>query len=409
MTQTSLPARATLVALSLCATATMAQDQARPFYVGAAQAFTYDSNLFRARKGPSEVDDVISTTSLLAGISRPFGRQRLFGDLAIRHNNYQDASQLNNTGHELKVGVDWETVGRLSGTVSYSHNESQALFGDDDGPVITDRENTEKSQEFLARALLGAQARLGLEAIYVHRRLDYSAQEYEFKELQQDSLSLGVLYRPSGLLTLGAAIRGTRGEYPYASATTPRKDEFDRRDIDLTAAWTPSGLSTLSARLSFSKEEHDLIGSRDFSGTTGALSWEYKPTGKLTFLTELIRDTGAESGFNNSQGGSQATQVGNTSRISEALQLRALYEATAKIALNAEGRYERRDLVTNGPTSTDAGEDKTAQLSLGIRYAPTYNWTLGCSVGYVKRSASSSVSYGYDANTASCLAKFLIQ
>ena len=161
--------------------------------------------------------------------------------------------------------------------------------------------------------------------------------------------------------------------------------------------------------LSFSKEEHDLIGSRDFSGTTGALSWEYKPTGKLTFLTELIRDTGAESGFNNSQGGSQATQVGNTSRLSEALQVRALYQATAKISVNAEGRYEQRDLVTTGLTSTDAGDDKTAQLSLGIRYAPTYNWTLGCSVGYIKRGASSSVSYGYDANTASCLARFLIQ
>ena len=85
-----------------------------PYYIGASQAFTHDSNIFRVADECAETADAVSTTALLAGIDQPFGRQRGFGNAHVRYNKYQDQSQLDNTSYRLAAGLDWETVERLS-------------------------------------------------------------------------------------------------------------------------------------------------------------------------------------------------------------------------------------------------------------------------------------------------------
>jgi len=371
--------------------------------------------LFRVANGLPKTSDTYSTTSLLAGIDQPFGRQRFFADAAARLNRYQDSSQLNNTGYGLAVGLDWETIQNLSGRVSYSLNENLARFGADEGPALTTK-NMERSQEFLARAQYGRVSLLSIEGIFTHRQLDFSAPQFAFQEYKQDAVSLGLLYRPSGLLTLGAAARHTKGEYPFAVETAPgvfQTDDFSRNDIDLTAVWVPTGLSTVRARLSYTKVSHDAVASRDISAGTGAVSWEYKPTGKLAFTTELIRDTGAEASFNRLNPGS-VNSIGNNSKVSTSLSVRGLWEATAKIQVEANARYVERDLVDtfalpSGAASTEAGSDKFAEAKLGVNYAPIRSVLLGCALGYEKRGSSSAVSYAYTASVVSCSGQFKLQ
>jgi hypothetical protein len=390
-----------------------AMAQANPFYIGAAQGFTRDSNVFRVATGQPETADTFSTTSLLAGADLPFGRQRFRADLAGHHNKYRDNDQLDHTGYAATVGLDWETIERLSGRIGYTTNRSMAPFGADDGPALT-TENLATTQEFVLAAQLGLVSLLSLQAAAKHRELDYSAVEYNYLELKQDSIEAGVLYRPSGLLTLGAAVRHTKGEYPFAVQTSPgvfETDEFDRNDFDLTASWNATGLSTLHGRLSYTKESHDVVGSRDLSGVTGALSWDYKPTAKLAFTTDIIRDTGAESAFSTVAVGGQ---TGSSSQLSSILQLRALYEATAKIRFDASARYVERELVNtfglpSGALSTNAGSDRTSQVKLGVNYAPVRNGLLGCSAGRERRTSSSTVSYSYSANVSNCFVQFKLQ
>lgn len=384
--------------------------EASPYYLGAGLGFTRESNLFRAPDSAAKTSDVIYTTSLLAGFNRPISRQRFFGDAIVEYNRYRDNDQLNNTAYGVNIGWDWATIERLSGTLAYTTNQSQTSFGVNQGPLITNKRNTERTQQFLARGQLGATSLLSLETVYIHRNLDYSAVEFNFAEFEQDSLSLGVLYRPSGLLTLGIAGRGTRGKYPFAAAVPPQEDKFDRQDLDLTAVWVPTGLSRINARLSYTKEDHERLPQRDFSGVTGALGWEYKPTAKLTFNTDLIRDTGSEATFNG-LAAAGANSVSNTSNVSSSIQVRVLYEFSAKILFDANARYVDRDLVnTVAAVPTPAGSDKTAYASLGARWSPTRNWLLGCAVGYEKHGGSSPITpLAYDANTFGCSARFTLQ
>lgn len=381
--------------------------QADPYYLGASQAFTWESNVFRVAEGQPESRDTYSTTALLAGVNQPVGRQRFFGDAVVGYNRYQDNSQLNHTAYGVDVGLDWETIESLSGRLGYTDKQILARYGADQGPAITTR-NLERSREFTARGQYGMVSLFSIEASFVHRQLDYSAPEFAFQEFKQDAVRLGVLYRPSGLLTLGAAGRYTEGVYPFAVETTPgsfQSDPFTRNDVDLTAVWVPSGDSTVRLRVSHTKEDHEVAIGRNLSQWTGAIGWDYKPTGKLAFTSEVFQDTGAESAFSGlAQTGSNA--VGNYSALSTTVSIRAQYEASAKIQLEAGGRYIKRDLVSFGAPVQTTGTDQLGQAKLGLTWTPTRSLLFGCFVGWERRGTDSPLSYAYTANLASCLGKF---
>jgi hypothetical protein len=390
--------------------------QVSPYYIGAAQAFSHDSNIFRVADGNPRISDVWSTTSLLAGIDQPIGRQRVYADANIAYNKYQDLDQLDGTGYIVGLGLDWATVERLSGTLKFNASEALADYGSADTPATTEK-NIERSQEALASVRLGgAASRFNLEGTLSHRELNYSLDSWDRYEYRRDTVGLGVIYRPSGALTLGVGARYTRGTFPRFTKDPSGAyiaDDYDRNDVDLTAVWEATGASRVNARISFTDESHDIAGARDFSDWTGAIAWDWRPTGKLRFLTELARDSGQELNPLSSTGGA-ISAVGDTSQLADKIQVQAFYDATAKIQLNALARYTHRSLVDTlsvggGGTITSAGNDDTTTLSLGIRYNPTRTIQIGCSIGTESRNADSTVSYDYSANAASCFAQIRLQ
>ncbi|MBE7418031.1 MAG: hypothetical protein HS128_09805 [Ideonella sp.] len=406
-------ALAAFAALGVASGAVLAEPN--PYYIGIAQAFTHETNLFRVPRGQPETSDTYSTTSLLAGLDQPIGRQRLFADLAARYNRYRDQDQLNHTGYSALVGTDWEALDKLSGRISYNINDALTSFGSDQAVRLT-KKNIEKSQEFVARAQYGSASLLSIDGGYTYRKLDYTAPEYAAQEYAQNAVNLGMLYRPGGSLTLGVAGRHTRGKYPFAVQPSPgvfQQDDFKRDDVDLTAVWVATGLSTVSARLSHTKVTHETVASRDVTGTTGSIRWNYKPTAKLTFDTEYIRDTGAESSFNFISL-ANGNSIGNDSQLSNTVVFRALYDATAKIQADLSARYVERDLVntvalSSGASSTQAGRDRLGVFRLGLNYTPTRSLLFGCSYQYEKRGSTSVVSYPYTARVVGCFGQFKLQ
>jgi hypothetical protein len=406
-----------VVALLGAGVAGSAVAQVSPYYIGASQAFSHDSNVFRVADGFPKASDVWSTTSLLVGIDQPISRQRIYADANIAYNKYQDLDQLDGSGYRLGLGLDWATVERLSGTLKFNASEALADYGAADTPSTTEK-NTERSQEALASVRLGgAAARFNLEGTFSHRELNYSLDSWDRYEYRRDTVGLGLIYRPSGALTLGAGARYTKGTFPRFAQDASGAyiaDDYDRNDIDLTAVWEATGASRVNARISFTDESHDVAGARDFSDWTGAIAWDWRPTGKLRFLTELARDSGQELNPLTSGGGS-ISAVGDTSQLADQLQVQAFYDATAKIQLNALARYTHRSLVNTVSvpggivTTTAAGNDNTTTLSIGAQYNPTRTIQIGCSVGTESRNADSVVSYDYSSDYASCFAQILLK
>lgn len=416
--QRLLPLAAALLAL---AATSAAQAETSPWYLGVSQAITHDSNIYRIGDQQSlgaglSKSDKLSTTALIGGFNQPYSRQRFSGSASLRSSRYQSNEQLNNNGFGLKLGWDWETANRLSGSLSASADRSLAQFNslNSVGAVET-RRNLIDDRSVDGVVRLGVVTRYTLEATLGHRQRHYSATEYDRYEYRQNSGSIGVRFRPSDLLTLGAALRLTQTDYPRYAQTVSGGligDQVNRQDLDLTAQWRPSGNSDLSLRLSPTRSRSDLNTTSDFSGLTGAASWGWQATGKLRFTTHLSRDTGQST---------QAYDLGNLglgavdySRTTTGLNLRADWAATAKISAYTSLAYSRRALVDT-PTlngnqlGQTAGRDNTSQFSLGARWAPTRAIQLGCDLSTERRGSDGRLTVGMNGSSLGCHGQFTIQ
>lgn len=371
-----------------------AQADPNPYYIGASTSVGYDSNVFRL---PQAVSDTTYSYGLLGGFDQTVGRQRLYANGTARETRFSDLKQLNYTNYNALAGIDWQTVYSLSGTLSYSTSQSLYNYGGN-STIQSTAKNVENRDEIVAKGRWGASSLLSLDTSYTRRKLSYSDPAYRSNALEQDGWSVGLTYRPSALLSVGTAARYTQGKYQLSR-------DFDRYDLDLTGTWTPTGLSTINARLSYGKRmSRNGVSELDFKGTTGQLSWAYQPTGKLRFTTAFSRDSGAESGFLNVNG-EQLSGVGDNSRLTNTLTANSNYSLTSKIQLNAAILVSNRSLK-NGPLD---GNDTLRTATLSANYAILRNVSAGCSVRRESRSASGQGSFDFRNSSVTCSAQISLQ
>ena len=406
------------VVAALCLTAqthTPTQAQTSPYYLGISLAVLNDSNVFRSRDnsvlptGLSRADTVI-TTSLLAGIDQPIGRQRVFGTLSLSDNRYANNDYLNYPGYGLNAGVDWSTVERISGTLSMRANQVQRKFNESSGATIDPLKNIENSLGVDAAFRVGAVTKWSAEASLGFSRVGYSNPAFANSETDQRSASIGTRWSPSSIINFGSALRYTLGNYPA------RNDRFTAYSIDLTSAWTPGGASSAYIRLSPTRLAYDNATASDFSGLTGAATWQWQPTGKLQLNTTLSRDTNEDSYNQRLLVPVSPTQVESlqitTNDVNSTTRLRIAldYAATGKIAATTSASVARRSLNRTNSLVALSDDDLTSTVSLGARWSPTRGTQLGCEFARESRTTGRGVlSLPYRANTFGCTGQLLLR
>lgn len=388
-------------------------DDPFPYYFGVRQAFFWNDNLYKQVEG-QERSDVYSSTSLLAGIDQPIGRQRFFLDGSVNFDRYQDEKTLDNDGYNITTGLDFNTVGNLSGTLRYSALRGLADYGGPDSVTLTEK-NVQRTEVFAGNANWGLTRRFSLTALAEHRSLDYSAEAYKPNEYTQNVFGGGVRYGLQELMTFGLGYRVTKTDRPYAQLlpTVPptyASDEGDREDIDLTMSWSPSALSTFNFRVSKTTEDRSNPAFADIDAWTGAMSWQYRPTAKLAFDLGLTRDTGSEILAANVGGGGQTGTVQNydTDRITNTGRLGVTYDATSKVRFNLS--------ASNSKTTSEGGnglsdDTRTQHYLLGVRYAATNSLSLGCGYDYEKQNDSDGggTSRVYKSSLVNCFGQYTIR
>lgn len=386
----------------------------RPWYIGVSQTFTRDDNVFR--NVGNKTADTISSTGVLGGVDWRPGRQRLYLDATAAKNKFDKLEQLDNTSHSVSTGLNWETVGDLSGSFRFSSRKSMtdsSVIGFGAVPPAPDLKDIEKVRAASAGVRWGFSSALGVEGTVERRKLDLSLSNQ--RDTTQDSAWLGLRWRGGGELSFGVAGRATQAETPLFQPLLPliltggvpqlgpvEPDETDRKDLDFSVSWVPSGLSTITGRISLTKEDHTAPSRADFDGVTGAVNWEYKPTGKTVIRSALIRDTSDQASFLSLEHIGLAGLQFENSRLSWIGVVEADWAATAKIMVNGSLRHVRSDFETlDGP-----GFSSTAtKLGLRAHYQATRTIGLGCSLSHERGSSSSD----FRANITSCYGQFVLQ
>ncbi|HKX42874.1 MAG TPA: hypothetical protein VJO99_17085 [Burkholderiaceae bacterium] len=396
-----------------------------PYYIGASETVSHDSNVFRVPNGPS---DTFSTTSLLGGFDQQISRQRFHGNATVGLSRYRNETNLNNTNYGVNAGWDWQTIEKLSGTVSASLTQALASMNDNSTAITTAR-NMVKTQQYGFTGRYGGDSLLSLEGALSHSKVTYS--EVTSNDANSDSASFGVYYRPGATLRLGTAVRYSDTESPQGVRQvdgTLGSNTEKGHYLDLTADWRPTVLTTVAGRVSWTRQTNTAVTARDFSGVTGFLSGRWQATGKLVLNTTLSRDAGVNGNFftlnttptTTPQQGQQTTQpvtgLSESSQVTNSVSFGANYAATAKIsvAANAALRYGRLvDTVTaGGSSSTDERHDNSRHYTIGVNYAAARFWQLGCQFQRFTRDLEASAlnaGISYSSNLTSCTAQFTLQ
>jgi hypothetical protein len=424
LTRPTLP---TLALAALLVSGAARGDEPNPWYFGASETLTHESNLYRigtnaagqAQTLPpgTSASDLVSNTALIGGIDQPFGRQRARGSINAGQSRYKNNRKLDTPTYTLDLALDWATIERFSGTLSLGARQSQAKYDTvTTNGVVATRPNVANNRNIEALGRMGLVSKLSIEARLGYSEVRYSAVDYQRNDYQQQVASLGINFRPSGLLTLGSALRQTRGEHPKfqpLGADQYLADNFTRNDLDFSANWQPSQVSQLTGRLSATRTHYASQSLRDSDATTGNLAWNWQPTGKLKLRTELRRDYG-QDGQLADFGAIAGSGVVDYNRTSTTLRLSADEQISAKTSLTAAIQQAHRTLVNTavvpaGTLATENGGDDTLTVSLGARWAPSRSTLLGCNLSREQRRTDSTLSTNLNAAVLGCFGQITLQ
>ena len=403
--------------LGLClglAFSAAASAQANPYYIGANQAFSYNSNLYSSRS--NELSSWYSTTSIVGGFDQPVGRQRFYGSGNFGYNYFfnEDARSLNSNSFGVNVGWDWQTIERLSGTARFASNQSLVYYDIAGGLPNAREKNIQNVSELDLTGRYGISPDIGLNLGYTYRKVNFSLPQYAYNEYNQNVGSIGLSYGSHGIWTYGAAFRFTRTEYPFYPHPLPSRelgDTGDGKNFDFTIRWVPSALSTVNVRLSYSDINYDINQAQDFRGFNGSLSWTWLPTGKIRSTLTFIGAPGYASTFYAFVG--EPVRVDN-SRFTRTVRWNASYLATGKTSFTASLDLTKDYLEQTIFSKTQQGSDLVTIGSVGVSYAPTRNSLLACNVSYTDRSVSENaeryaMSYPYSSTMFSCSGQLVLQ
>ncbi len=387
----------------------VARAETDPYVLSVTQAFSADTNLFRAPEGAPVSRDIVSSTGVRLGVDQPFGRQRFSAGLGVNLNRYKNNTQLNNTDHQLSARLDWATVERVSGELSVEQRESLYRYDLDSQSRFTAK-NVLRTTGAALQARVGVVTQWTLEAGWAGNQSQYSADAFSNRDVRQQILNAGVRWSESDAMSVRLGGRYSEGRFPNFGV---EPDAFRRNDFDLSTVLKPNGVSTINARASVTSESHSVQSQRDVSTWTGDLGWNWQPTGKLNVELKLSRDSSVGS---SSYGTALNLVDSSDTRVSRAVQLNARWEASAKIQVTARLASARRNLdnafISGGAVLPSEGRDRTDSFGLSVRYQPLRSVELGCDVGRERRltdADSLAVTYPYRATTASCYGQFSLR
>lgn len=404
--------------------AAAAHGETSPYYIGSSLSYSHQSNVLGladgqdvnaalSQLGYTSKSDNVTSLALVGGFDQQISRQRVFGDLTLRNNQYAHNDLLNNNSYALTTGLDWQTVNRLSGTVKVRANRDLIHYSSVDQP--SGQKNLISTRQADLTARLGGVTALTIEGGAGYRSVNYSDSSYDSNEYSQAYGSLGVRYWPSGTTSLGLSVRETEGKYPHFAVDAsgqPQADNFSRQDIDLSTSIELSGATNLTARLSHTKIEYDFR--QDFSGFTGQLGVNYQATGALQLHAEFARDRGQDLRFVFVNPDAEVVQA-ETSSLTTVWRTNASYALTAKTALNANLSYTRRPIALNSTsltsnTSSDGeGRETRRQYGIGVSWAPTRTSQVGCNLSRERRKSDTVEQLNLTSNVTSCYAQLTLQ
>ncbi len=249
----------------------------------------YNSNVFDlsspsqaiVENGEARRDDMVLRYLGGAAASYQMGQQKLHGAIEGRRFNYEHFNQLDHDEYLLDGGLDWALSSDLDGALDYRQERRMASFADRNTSQLV----LERDRAAAAKVNLKLTPEWLLQGGVKNHQLDSPIQGIPMFGLSENSANAALSYLGFGTLSAGLYAEYLRGEY----RGVPGANKFDQTTLDLTAAYSISGLSDINAKLGYTQRKDQQSGTGSVSGYTGSLTYSRKLSGKTAANVQLFR------------------------------------------------------------------------------------------------------------------------
>lgn len=377
-----------------------------PLSLSITQQLTYDSNILKDNL--NKYRDAKSTTGVRVGFNKDYGRQNYQVSATAVTNKYKNTKEYDNDGYNMVFGVSSYLASNFYASANHTRVSQLQSPEDQSGARYRETIESESTQLSLRYGLYGRWS--------VDGSLDNSKANYDrvkFYNRKSDGVRFGLRYSPTDLLYFDFGAKKSKIDYPNYPLVGIVGDEVKRSDVDLSSRWVVTGYSSLNARIAWTQEKHPNDKRRDFNGLTGSLSWDYTPSGKMTYSVGIDRDT-------NNAGGSTYGYLGlvpsysSQNRLTTGVRLGAAWKPTSKLSVSSNLVYKQieedvRDAIIRDEQVIQEGSLKGAyrSLDIGANYQFLTSTSVGCTVRQYERR-NSLFSRDYSGEEVTCNLVFAI-
>ncbi len=253
----------------------------------------YDDNVLRHRdeaeaaaqsgNGSSQLEDTIQTYAAGLELDYTFGNQRLFMEGSADTRRYSEFSILDFDGNEFKGGFEWKLGSNLNGDILAERTRDLRDFSNFSTGIqrsIETRTDQSAGLKFKFLRVYEVYSR------FARHETENSLTLSQREDYEEDLLTFGVSYVGRTGLNIGLESKFADGEYVER---VPR-EEYDQRTYQLVVGWVPSPISKFGLSIGSTERDNEAANQGDFSGATGALSYDRTISPKSGFGLSIKRD-----------------------------------------------------------------------------------------------------------------------
>ncbi|MFZ1910140.1 MAG: XrtB/PEP-CTERM-associated polysaccharide biosynthesis outer membrane protein EpsL [Burkholderiales bacterium] len=266
-----------------------------PLQFSVGTSVLWDDNVFRlsdsadtrALLGKSSKSDRYVAAFAGVHVDKPYAQQRFKLNATETAYRYDSFSFLNSNALNYDGAWDWHFTPRLSGTLSADRAEALANYGDYRTPIrnVVTAQNQRLS---IDDRLSGGWHLLGGAS---HGESNNSTVFVQQASYRGNGLEGGTRYVTEAGNSVTFVSRSFRADYvdQPLDPVNLLDEGYRRRENELAVSWMPSGKSTLTGTATRIDYKSRNFEQRDFSGTSGLLSYRWQPTGRLILVLSAVR------------------------------------------------------------------------------------------------------------------------
>jgi exopolysaccharide biosynthesis operon protein EpsL len=345
---------------------------------------SHDANLFRLDDNSSALlgqrGDDLTQTQYGVLVDMPISRQRLTGQFKQSRVKFAHYKELDYSGKDYLADLEWHIGNHLEGHAGGVYAQTLTSFSDfhsaERNLRVQRREYVDGAWRFHPSYRVRAAAS--------SQKFTYDLPAQRFNNRTEDQADLGFDYLPSSGSRFGLQASQIKAKYPNQRLVggIAVDDGYTQNELKANVFWMFSATSQFTMLAGWAERKHSFFAERDTSGLNGRASMNWSMLRKLRMQAAVWREFAPV----------ESNLVNNS--LNKGASFTTTWDATAKIAVNAAVRREKRDFSTlEGRITPPDLHDKTRNASLGVTYAPLQSVRLSANLFHEVRSGNASTNY----------------